>query len=312
VAFVVSAAGTRLYNCSPGVGIPDRKRLKSDLEQALAKWNALPLSERRPGAVQVGDRPAVDPKRATQLPPADCLIVRVWNRQLGRNERGELRYTVPEDYVDEIRTSVYGKAWGTARYREPADDYMWVPRPEWQALMPPNPRKGQNVKVPVSLAERLIRFHLDPARGQCEWMNFTRLEAKPDVVRLTLTVEEATAAEVRLRLEGSANLREDRGPGKGGTIVYQPRLLGYLAYDPAKKSFTRFDIVALGDVTGQPADENPVGARTGTQPLGVAFELVAQPTPADCVCPRGQRDSFASSVPDYYLGLKRSGGGGSK
>jgi hypothetical protein len=300
LVFIVTASGKRIHNCP--VGNPDKKTFQLELETGLQAWVALPASERKPGAVQVGERPAIDPKRTTQLPPEGCLIVRVYNRQFGRNAQGELRYTVLDDYVDWVRKS----GWGHARLREPADDYMWVPRPEWQALMPGRPQKGQRVRVPATLCERLIRFHLDPARGMCEWMNFTQLKPTAEVIQLTLTVEEMAASEVRMRLEGSANLREDRGPGMGGLIIYQPRLLGYLAYDPARKVFTRFDIVALGNVKGQPADENQVGDRPGSNPLGIAFELVTNPKPADRVCPRGQRDTgIPDAQSDYYLMLKR-------
>jgi hypothetical protein len=304
VAYVVGASGIRVHLCS--VGNPDKKTLQMGLEKALEKWSALPLAERKPGAVQVGEKPAVDPKRALQSPPEGSLIVHVYNRQFGRTAKGELRYTEPEDYVPWMRTT----GWGTARVREPADDYMWVTRPEWQALMPRNPQKGQRVKIPTTFVERIIRFHLDPGHGMCEWQNFVFLQATPSVVQLTLTVEEVATGEVRMRLEGFANLRNERTPEKGGLIVYEPRLLGQLAYDPARKVFTRFDIVALGDVTGQPADENPVGSRPGTNPLGVAFELVVNPKPADFVCPRGQRDMFQNQPfgglgSDYYLGLKR-------
>jgi hypothetical protein len=302
IPYVVAASGTRVHMCNSSV--PDRKTLQLTLEQGLEKWAALPASERTPGAVQVGERPAVDPKRARQSPPEGALIVHVYNRQLGHTAEGKLRYTIAADYVPAMRESRFvGIAPPVERLREVADDTMWVLRPEWQVLMPSKPQKGQRVKLPTSLVQRIIRFHLDPARGNCEWMNFTHLEATDKVVQLTLTVEEATADEVRMRLEGLANLREDRGANKGGVIAYQPRLLGCLAYNPAKKTFTRFDIVALGDVTGQPADENPVGERLGSKPLGIAFELAVNPKPADYACPRGQRDVGipGGSLTDVYL-----------
>ena len=49
--------------------------------------------------------------------------------------------------------------------------------------------------------------------------------------------------------------------------------LHYLEYDPQKRVFTRFDLVALGEQFGR------VGliigsARPGCQPLGISFELV--------------------------------------
>ena len=78
-----------------------------------------------------------------------------------------------------------------------------------------------------------------------------------------------------------------------------PSLLGYIAFDPAKNVVTRFDMVALGNVSGRPLNENNMGERPGSNPLGVAFELVVNPTPADLLFPRGARDNSAA-----YLGKK--------
>jgi hypothetical protein len=287
---IITASGKNLGYCAL---LEDRRSLQLSLEKMLKAFASLPLSERKPGAVQVGERGPADPRRAAQSAPAGSLLVRVFNRQLGKDARGELRYTVPEDYVASMRR-------GAARYREPADDAMWVTHAEWQAMMPANPRKDQRVKVPTSLCERIFRYHLDPAHGMAESLNFTAATAADG--QLNLTVESVSADEVQLRLEGSAKLRRDRGNGyqQGGLITYQPRFLGYLAYDPAKKVFTRFDIVALGDTAGQPAGENQTGDRPGSNPLGVAFELVANPGPADSVCPRGARDNA-----NTYLGMKK-------
>lgn len=48
--------------------------------------------------------------------------------------------------------------------------------------------------------------------------------------------------------------------------------------------------------------------RRGSNPVGIAFELVTNPAPADFICPRGQRDfglAEKAAASDYYLGLKR-------
>src|SRR5262249_6237854 len=154
------------------------------------------------------------------------------------------------------------------------NDYMWVTKAEWQALMPADPRKGQDVPVPVPLAERIFRYHLDPARGLSEEDSFAHVSATAG--RLRLTVEEATGREVRLRLEGYADLAnprrylltyhpasvKDRSRSQI-PLEYSPKLLGYLAYDPAKKAFTRFDVVALGDVRGRPVGANLLAERLG-------------------------------------------------
>ena len=90
----------------------------------------------------------------------------------------------------------------------------------------------------------------------------------------------------------------------GHGITYEPRLLGYLAYDPAKRLFTRFDLVALGDLHGRPCGENVVGERLGqTNLLGIAFTLVTDPKPADLLCPKGLGSGEWYDLP-RYLGQK--------
>jgi hypothetical protein len=104
---------------------------------------------------------------------------------------------------------------------------------------------------------------------------------------MTLTVEEASAAAVRLRLEGSVILatskdidRSDRG--------YMVRLLGYLKYDGIKKAIDRFDAIAVGEHWGE--TNLTKGARPGRSLLGIAFELNRGDSPANPVAPQGARN----------------------
>lgn len=321
----VNAGGKHLeygeLHPAPGV-------FQKSLERALKAFAALPESERAPGAVSIAQRGVIDAKRLVAVaPPPDTLILRVYNRQLGRTPEGELRYTVSEDYIPALRDPKLGfvssPTGATDRFREPGNDMMWVAKAEWQALMPANPRVGQSVPVPVSLCERIFRFHLDPMRGFGEGDNFTHATAKSG--QLQLTVEEVSGSSVRLRLDGTANLENPRdflkgyqspgikehsqfavGSPFGHGISYQPRLLGYLAYDPARKVFTRFDMVALGDMQGRPSGENVVAERVGAaNPLGIAFELVTDPKPADYLSPKGLRTSGSSYSLQRYLGTSK-------
>jgi hypothetical protein len=272
------------------------------VERAIKAWAALPDSERKPGSVKVPEYPPVDPKRAVAVKPPDgSLVLRVYNRQLARDTKGELRYTVADDYVPELK-KLYGQKSYEGRFSEVGQDWMWITRQEWQAMMPEKPVKGQEVKVPTTLVERVFRFHLEPSRGFTAVNQFIYCTA--DDGQMRLTVEEAGANEVRLRLDGFAKLELDRGAGYEGVrrkIGYQPSLLGYLAYDPAKKVFTRFDLVALGNARGQANGENLMGARTGEFPMGVAFELVNPLTPRDYVQPTGLMDGGGNYNLDYYL-----------
>jgi len=317
-AWVISAGGKRLERAELSA---DEKNawFQKSLERGLKLFAALPAAERNPGAVQIGERGPIDPQRlAAVAPPAGALILRVYNRQLGRDTRGELRYTVPEDYIPYLRDpALVGTSTATRRYAEPANDMMWVTKAEWQALMPANPKAGQKVKVPATLATRIFRFHLDPARGLAEGDSFPN--ASPSAGKLELTVEDVSGSAVRLRLDGTAKLhnpREYLRNSQNATVKqysqsqipldFQPRLLGYLVYDPTKKVFVRFDIVAIGDVRGRPVDENLSGERLGeANPLGMAFELVTAPKPADFLSPKGLRNGGDQYDPVRYLGLAK-------
>jgi hypothetical protein len=316
-AWVITAGGKRLDRGELSADAKNRWFQKS-LEKGLKDFAALPASERSPGAVQIGERGAIDAKRLPAVaPPEGALILRVYNRQLGRDAKGELRHTVPEDYIPYLRDpAMVGTTTATVRYSEPANDMMWVTRTEWQALMPANPKTGQRIKVPATLSTRLFRFQLDPARGLAESDSFPN--ASPDAGKLELTVEDVGST-VRLRLDGYTKLHNPREYMKqyqNATVKqhsksqipldYEPRLLGYLAYDPAKKVFTRFDLVALGDVRGRPVDENLSGERLGdANPLGIAFELVVDPKPADYLSPKGLRDGGDNYNLPRYLGTAK-------
>jgi hypothetical protein len=315
-AYVVSAGDIRLERGELHHG---KDVFLHSLQRGLKAFAKLPPAERSPGAVKVPKRGPIDRKRvAAVAPPPGTLMVRVFNRQLGRTAKGALRYTEPEDYIPALRDpAVVGMKTATARFREPATDFLWVAQAEWQALMPDKPYKGQRVAVPSSLCERIFRFHLDPARGLSESDSFAFVTAKAG--QFQLTVAEVGATEVQLRLQGFANLHNPRRYLREYSsaslkkhsqsqiaLDYQPRLMGCLAYHPGKKIFTRFDVVALGEVRGRPVDSNIMGERRGeANLLGIAFELVTRPRPADYLSPKGLRNDGGRYDLKRYLGVAK-------
>jgi hypothetical protein len=284
--YLITSGGKRLCQ---GNLIPDGQSFQKSLEKALKAWQELPAAERKPGAASIGEHGAADPKRVAQTPPADSLVLRVFSRQFGRDAKGELRFTVADDYVPEIRKHA-------ARFRESANDYMWITAKEWQALVPANPTTGSRVPVPPALAERLARWHLDPATGLGEGRNFS--DANTGIAQVSLVVVDVSADTIKLRLEGTAKLDNSR---RTLPVSFEPALLGYLTFDRGKKAFTRFDVLALGDVRGSPAGENRMGERTGAQPLGIVFELAGESGPLPA--PRGARDNA-----ERYLSPKLKAG----
>lgn len=270
--------------------IPDKVSTLKALKQVQETFRKLPDTDHKPRKLEIGSK-QLNVKQAPPSPPTDALIVRVFNRQFGRTEKGELRLTVPEDYDPRVRQFA-------SRYAEPSNDFMWVLATEWKALVPEKPTPGEKTTVPAAFALRLYRHHLDPARGLTEGRNFGHTPV--DAGTLTLAVTAIQDGAVRLRLEGSVHLVDRRGsvPDEKRWLRYEPALLGHLAFDTAKQRFTRFDVVALGDVTGMPMHGPPddwkylQGYRPGKQSLGIAFELVANPTKVEHLAPRAAREDL--------------------
>ncbi len=265
----VTASGKTLGNI---LWISEKNRLAS-LDKALQAWNELPEEERKPSKLELGER---DDKKPLLVPPKGAIIVRVYNRQLER-EGDKLRYTEQDDYAEGE-----GKN-GWERLGESAQDMMWIPESEWKAFIPAKAEKGQTFPAPASFQVRLFKFHFDPERGLGEGVTFGN--AKGNAGKIACTVEEAGRDFLRLRLEGSARLVQKR-PDKKETI-YEPAWLGYLTYDVRAGAITELKMVALGDVTNTPR-----GVRPGVHPLGIAYELVREPTTAERVPPRGARDDL--------------------
>jgi hypothetical protein len=266
---VVTASGKTLGNV---MGISEKHRISS-FDKILKAWKDLPEVERKLGKVDLGES---DAKRPLAEPPPGTLIVCVFNRQFER-EKDKLRYTEEADYAEGE-----GKN-GWERFRESAQDTMWIPETEWKAFIPAKAEKGQTFAAPDSFQLRLFKYHLDPERGLGEGVTFGN--AKADAGKITVTVEEVSADLLRLRLQGTVKLV--KGGPKDKQTVYEPTLLGYLTYDFRARAITQLNMVALGDVTNTPR-----GVRPGVHPLGIAFELVREPTTAERVPPRGARDDL--------------------
>src|SRR5262249_47463868 len=153
------------------------------------EWNKLPASERRPGAVRVENLPRTDPQFSRRPPPGG-LIVDVYTRILDRDAKGEL-----------CKGSCSTPGGDAA-----ARDHLWLTEEDWKALVPADANKGDKFSLPARLAERILRYHLvDNTRGEPSF--WAREEVRSS--ELTLTVEEATGAGVRVRLDGSALLATD-------------------------------------------------------------------------------------------------------
>jgi hypothetical protein len=257
-----------------------------NIAAALKRWNDLPEVERKPGALRVPEFGKVDAKIPT--PPPGGLILKVYQSRLQRDAKHHL----------ERRSKYESFGWGVY---EPGLDYFWLSEAEWKSLLPDNPKKGDRSFLPAALAGRLARHTLTDG-SEANPVHWEKKHVRS--LELTLTVTEASADAIQLRLEGSIRLAGDapKNPVRYHPALrplhhedpkafgrYDAHVLGRLNYDKHKKAFTRFDIVAVGDYVGRML--NPYRTNDGqsfyfakTCPLGVAFEIAP---PNVNVPPRG-------------------------
>lgn len=284
----VTAGGKILESNMPVVEGKPTFKMNFDLKAALEKWQALPEEERAPGAVKVGEMGAVDTQHAELPPPDGAVILKLFYRAFMR-DGNKVRYLTGQDlWLDEKGGKTVVDPGMTMPQAQP--DHMWLTEAEGKSLMPAAPRVGDTFPMPEGIADRLVRRHLNPRTlydGHSDGLDRGSVRA----AHLNLTVESLSEDKVRLRLDGQAKLGKEPAPdvmtrGVACTTSwgYDPTLLGFLEYDPGKKVFTRFDVVAWGDQFGR------VGltfgaARPGCQPLGISFELVQGNRPADRVPP---------------------------
>jgi hypothetical protein len=285
------------------------------IQEALDAWAKLPENERRPGAIQVGERGPIDKNHATMTPPEGGLILKIHARYLARDPKAELRTTtLLKDFpgVKQPATTYPGHF----EYNNEANpDFMWLTESEWKSLVPVEAKKGDQFPLPDAIVQRMCRYHLLPnsfnGRTGDTWSVVGPVKTNGIRARAaTLTVEDVSPARVQLTLDGFVKLGNPFDPAAGPlksqkdyhkALGFEARLRGNLSYDVAKKAFTRFDLVALGDLYGN-CTEGSWYFRPGRSPVGYAFELSDGANPVDRLPPRG---NMTRADLERYLGLAK-------
>jgi hypothetical protein len=258
---LMTAAGRLL-----GGSVKDKNGLAQGLQEVLDAYAKLPEEERRPPNV-TGE------KKPVPAPPPGGLVLTIYDRPLGRS--AEAGYRLPE-----------GPDLGGFRTHAPHGQRssLWLTEEECKSLIPPEPHKGAIHSVSPNLARRICLYGLWP---QTLWV--VEQTWQPNSVRgceLRLTVEEVSAATIRMRLDGSVLLAAN-GPLKlypTGKVLktvenrYDAALEGVVVVDRVAKKIVQWDMVALGDYSGCWFAGNQ-GWKEATPaaplPVGFAFELDA-------------------------------------
>jgi hypothetical protein len=245
--------------------------MRQVLKQGLKAYRQLPEEKRRAEAVRVAERGRVDQRYDREL-PAGGAVLNVYTRILDRDDKGKLCH-------------------GSCKFPggdKTAHDHLWLTAAEIQSLVPSGARAGDSFPLPKAIAQRLLRFHLvDNTRGEPPF--WTREQIRQSDLRLH--VEEVSDRGVRLKLVGHA-LFSTNADDKRADRGYDVHLLGTVEVDARKVRLVRFDVVAVGDHWGQGTYTG--GARPGRTPLGVAFEIAVEGSPAREVPPQGARE-----LPEY-------------
>src|SRR5262245_29029416 len=151
------------------------------LQSALEKFKQLPAEKR---TASVEELPNSWKGKALLNPPVEGIILKQYRRGFHRDAAGEMH-----------------------RIMLPHVDFLWMTKAEWQALVPKQPQVGDSTTVPEFLVSRLGNHHaqiVSPAA--C-----LRISATPKPT-LTLTVEDASPDQLRLRLQGSFHVTEYEYP----------------------------------------------------------------------------------------------------
>ncbi len=276
---------------------------RAPCDEVLDKFHELPESERKPGAVAVSKlKPADD---VIPAPPQGGLVLRVHARFLSHDDNGKLRYARATDFPLMRDKPNVMTSW--QRFLQPNTEYMWLTREERQALVPADPVKGQKVEVPAIVAERMARFHLTPQRATTSEGHIVGQRAVK-TARLELVVKNVSPQQIQLELSGVVHWGSDYDESKATTPNgplgqgFETPLYGRVDYDRAKKSFTRFDVVAPGHVWGRWGDANGKSMyveRPGRSPFGFAFELATGDSPTDRI-PPGGNGRYVSDRSGYF------------
>ena len=259
--------------------------------EVLEKFRSLPDADRQPPASQI---PVLKEEQVViPSPPEGGLVLRVHARFLTRETDGQLRHATASDFPLMVDKPDVQRSW--AKFLQPNTEYMWLTRDEWRALVPTDPVNGGRREVDAAIAERMARFHLTPQRATTSEGGIKSRQSVKEA-RLALVVKEVSAQHIRMELEGSIHWGSDYDASKATTPNgplaqgYETQLHGQLEFDREKGKFTRFEIVAPGDVWGRWGDANGKSMyveRPGRNPFGFALELATGDSPSDRIPPGG-------------------------
>lgn len=258
--YTFTAAGDLLEFKNAG---QDADATLEQLQRALKKWNALPAAKRKPGGIEVPAHGKLD-ANYSRTPPEGGLIVKVHGRIL-------------DEKNGEYKRGTCDSPAGMKASR----DFLWLTAADVKAMSPPAGELGVKYSLPQSVARRIARFHLvDNTLGEPKFWSAAEVRE----CELHLRAVTQAKDQVEQRLEGTVSLKNEKGD-RG----YEARMSGTLVFDLKTKTYTAFNVVAVGDHWGDDTVTSS-GSRPGKTPYGVAFTLADAKLPSHRVSPQAARD----------------------
>ena len=223
-------------------------RVLKTIEEGLAKWDALPESERKPAATTTA---TVKPKhRWEAFYPRDGLVLKIFNRDLS-----------PALSPSEKQLPTWNR------------DAAWFSPDELKQIVPENLKVGQSFEFHDLFVSRLCRMHfVDSVKGQTEAFDDSEIEGS----RISASVVKREGDVLSLEINGKTRGKREQGRYKFGV---ETELIGSAEYDESKKKFTKLEFVALGHRWGQ-TRFNGRRRQLERSPIGFTFEIAdpkAQP-----------------------------------
>ena len=246
--YVGTPDGELLASCN----VHGADRLLPVLHAALHKWEA----PDRVAAAVAADGGAPD-ARFRRRPPEGGLVLRVWVRDLPRDPSVDTRR---EDW----------------RRRAFNLDHAWFRPEEAAALIPPDPKVGDEMPWPAGLARRLARYHfIDNVRGETPMWRPEQVEVAEVRTRVIAVeggrVEAAFEGEARMGAH-DAWVEDFSRESRESDHRIEVRLRGTGTWLPDSARFAHFELSAVGTRAGA-TKYNSRHDDPGPAPIGYALEL---------------------------------------
>jgi hypothetical protein len=264
--------------------------------KGMAEFRALPEADRRPRTLAAIPEDGVGRPLS---PPPGVLSLRLYQTGFTRDQSGQL-VRLP-DLARQIASKGYAGIVVGGLATGPQRDYLWLTEAEWKRMLPAQPVAGQKTLVAPAIVNRIARFYLYDYMYKLGRNNICWGPSDCRAAELSLTVEEASAAGTRCRLEGFARLADQAEPARASRKG-EFRLLGWLNYNVQTQRIDRFDLVALGEYTSPQEPEVWGGIVAYKYPvtLGVAFELAVPGSLGYGYPPAPIREHHPGDLFDYF------------